>query len=161
MIKRRIHYIIWVSFLALSALSLLMSFLVSSSRPLQAATSANHSKIMVSFMGEDTNSSFETIYLFNKVGKIVNIIQIWNGGCCQAPMVEEFYREGKRFKRSRSYTLEIEKTNDFPKVILCDKSIIKTNIEPTYQAVAGYSVAEIEENYILEEPVPFTGCQKE
>ena len=109
-------------------------------------------------MGEDTNSSFETIYLFNKLGKIVNIIQIWNGGCCQAPMVEEFYREGKRFKRSRSYTLAIEKTNDFPKVILCDKSIVKTNIEPTHQAVAGYSVSEIEENYVLEEPVPFTGC---
>ncbi|GAA6212401.1 hypothetical protein NBRC116602_21420 [Hyphomicrobiales bacterium 4NK60-0047b] len=156
MIKRRIHYIIWVSFLALTALTLLMS----SQMSLKAAISANYSKIMVSFMGEDTNSSFETIYLFNKVGKIVNIIQIWNGGCCQAPMVEEFYREGKRFKRSRSYTLEIEKTNDFPKVILCDKSIVKTNIEPTHQAVAGYSVAEIEENYVLEEPIPFTGCQK-
>jgi hypothetical protein len=156
MIKRRIHFIFLVSFLALSALSLLMS----SQMSLKAAISANYSKIMVSFMGEDTNSSFETIYLFNKVGKIVNIIQIWNGGCCQAPMVEEFYREGKRFKRSRSYTLEIEKTNDFPKVILCDKSIVKTNIEPTHQAAAGYSVAEIEENYVLEEPVPFTGCQK-
>ncbi len=158
MIKRRIHSILWGSFLALPALFLLLFFLMISPMSLKAATSAKHSKIMISFMGEDTNSSFETIYLFNKVGKIVNIIQIWNGGCCQAPMVEEFYRQGKRFKRSRSYTLEIEKTNDFPKVVLCDKSLVKTKIEPTHQAVAGYSVAEIEENYILEEPVPFAGC---
>jgi|GEM_PF-4763974 len=152
MIEHRIHFIVWVGLLAL--------FVLSSPMVLKTAMSGNHSKIMISFMGEDTESSFETIYLFNKVGKIANIIQIWNGGCCQAPMVEEFYREGKRFKRSRSYALEIEKTNDFPKVILCDKSIVKIKIEPTHQAVAGYSIAEVEENYTLEEPVPFTGCQQ-
>ena len=86
MIKRRIHFIILVSFLALSAVSLLMS----SQMSLKAAISDNHSKIMVSFMGEDTNSSFETIYLFNKVGKIINIIQIWNGGAARPQWWKSF-----------------------------------------------------------------------
>lgn len=150
MVKLRIPFIVFASALAFSSLSPHMA--------LGETTSSNYSKIMISFLGEDTNSSFENIYQFNKTGKLVNIIQIWNGGCCQAPVIEEFYRVGKRFKRSRSYTLEIEKPDNFPKVILCDRSIVRVKIEPTHSAVEGYSVAEIEEDYILEEPVPFDGC---
>lgn len=152
MIKRRVHFIVCVSLLAFSLLSSPMS--------LKTAISSNHSKIMVSFLGEERESNFENIYFLDKAKKISKFTSIWNGGCCHDAIIEEFHRDGKRFKRSRSYTLDIEKRDELPKIILCDKSIVKTNIEPTHQAVEGYSVAEIEENYILEEPVPFAGCQK-
>jgi hypothetical protein len=117
-----------------------------------------HSKIMITTETEDTNSVFETIYLFNKKGKIVYLIHTWNGGHSHFPIIEEFYLKGERFWLKRSYTLEIEKPESLARVILCDRALTRKKIDPTHDAVTGFSQAEVEDDVRLQEPRLFDGC---
>ena len=118
----------------------------------------NHSKIMIAMETEDTNSVFETIYLFNKRGELVYLIHTWNGGHGHFPIIEEFYLKGGRFRVKKSYTLEIEKPKSMARVILCNRALSRKKIEPTHDAVTGFSQAEVEEDVRLQKPRLFDGC---
>ena len=118
----------------------------------------NHSKVMIATETEDTNSVFETIYLFNKSGKVVYLIHTWNGGHGHFPIIEEFYLKGEKFRLKRSYTLEIEKPESLAKVILCDRVLVRKKIEPTDDAVSGFSQDEVKEDVRIQEPLLFDGC---
>ena len=118
----------------------------------------NHSKVMIATETEDTNSVFETIYLFNKSGKVVYLIHTWNGGHGHFPIIEEFYLKEERFWLKRSYTLEIEKPESLARVILCDRALARKKIEPSHDAVSGFSQAEVEEDVRLQEARLFDGC---
>ena len=106
--------------------------------------------------GEDATSYFDTIYFLDETEGVTRVIQIWNGGCCQMPVIEEFLREGSRFVWTKSYTLD-EKPAEFPKAILCEADLVKMTIEPTHAALEGFDAAEIEHHH-LEEAVLFSGC---
>lgn len=138
--------------------SLVVAFSLSLSLAGAETLFRNHSKIMIATETEDTNSVFETIYLFNKKGKIVYLIHTWNGGHGHFPIIEEFYLKGERFLLKKSYTLEIEKPESLARVILCDRALARKKIEPTHDAVTGFSEAEVKEGVRLQEPRLFDGC---
>ena len=113
-------------------------------------------KVVVFSEGEDATSYFDTIYFLDETEGVTRVVQIWNGGCCQMPVIEEFLREGSRFVWTKSYTLD-EKPAEFPKAILCEADLVKMTIEPTHAALEGFDAAEIEHHH-LEEAVLFSGC---
>ena len=114
----------------------------------------NYSEILIFGEGEDTTSWFDTIFLFKPAGTLTRIITIWNGGCCQAPLIEEFQRGQNKFEHVKSYNVD-EKPKDFPKYILCTPSVRETRVEPTHDAKRGMSAKDYE--FYLKEAEPFKG----
>lgn len=118
---------------------------------------AKYQKVMIETVGEDATSFFEYVYFYDKNGVLVRTISTWNGGCCQAPLIEEHQFDGDRFQHVRSYTILL-KPESFAQYLMCSDDLEITPVEPSHAAEAGYSIAEMKNEMPMEDPVLFKGC---
>lgn len=111
----------------------------------------NYSKVLVHTQTEDTNSAFHSVYFYDKHGKLVRLIEMWNGGCCQAPAAEDFAVDGTTLTYIASFEIDT-KGDGMVADVLC-KSLPTKRIEDP-------PVPELEDPEILQQDAePFAGCR--
>ena len=125
--------------------------LVALGSPAAATTLKQYGKVLVLTETEDTTSEFHYIYFYNQNNKLVRLIDVWNGGCCQAPSAHDYAIDGEKSEYTGSFILE---TKEGPLV----RDILCTNL-PTSR-IDDPPKLELETlKSILEEAVPFAGCK--
>ena len=110
-----------------------------------------YGKILVYTGAEDTNSLFHSVYFYDKGGKLVRLIEMWNGGCCHAPAAEDFAVDGTRLTYIASFEIE-NKGDSMVADVLCKPLPTKRIKDPP--------VPELEDPEILRQYAEtFAGCR--
>lgn len=124
--------------------------------PVKAMDFSKYPNIITIEEGEDATSTFYYIFGSDQNKVIQGIISVWNGGCCQAPLIEEFQRYGSHFELISAYTIS-PKLEDYTFAILCDKELERTTLEATRAGRDGSLVKHLLEYEIIDGAV-FPGC---
>jgi len=120
-------------------------------------TAAQPAAISVFAEGEDSSSVHYHIFFRDKRGRVVRIVNAWNGGCCKRPTADEFRRKKNRFPHFRSFRLK-SRARDVPAAIICNtvaRIAVDQRSQPkpatlTFKAINEYA----------RDAKPFSGCRQ-